>query len=220
MFFDNVDDVAKIASKSGTSIFVIPDNLPVTIKNAILLAPEQKSIITIDQIREVLKIINNKQQKDQFVIIRPADKLGDAAANAILKNLEEPVDKIHFVLITENISSILPTVLSRASIYFLKDDKKLDAGLSVDDKTKELAKRLLAAKASELVDLADEITKNKGGSRAYALNIVGAAIEILYKSYFLTSKAVFLNKLPKFLALYDAINRNGHIKLQILAHLC
>lgn len=220
MFFDNVDDVAKIASKSGTSIFVIPDNLPVTIKNAILLAPEQKSIITIDQIREVLKIINNKQQKDQFVIIRPADKLGDAAANAILKNLEEPVDKIHFVLITENISSILPTVLSRASIYFLKDDKKLDAGLSVDDKTKELAKRLLAAKASELVDLADVITKNKGGSRAYALNIVGAAIEILYKSYFLTSKAVFLNKLPKFLALYDAINRNGHIKLQILAHLC
>lgn len=220
MFFDNVDDVAKIASKSGTSIFVIPDNLPVTIKNAILLAPEQKSIITIDQIREVLKIINNKQQKDQFVIIRPADKLGDAAANAILKNLEEPVDKIHFVLITENISSILPTVLSRASIYFLKDDKKLDAGLSVDDKTKELAKRLLAAKASELVDLADEIAKNKGGSRAYALNIVGAAIEILYKSYFLTSKAVFLNKLPKFLALYDAINRNGHIKLQILAHLC
>ena len=220
MIASSIDDVAKIASKSGTSIFVIPDNLPVTIKNAILLAPEQKSIITIDQIREVLKIINNKQQKDQFVIIRPADKLGDAAANAILKNLEEPVDKIHFVLITENISSILPTVLSRASIYFLKDDKKLDAGLSVDDKSKELAKRLLAAKASELVDLADEIAKNKGGSRAYALNIVGAAIEILYKSYFLTSKAVFLNKLPKFLALYDAINRNGHIKLQILAHLC
>lgn len=220
MFFDKISDISRIASRTGTSIFVVPDSMPVSINNAIVLSPEQKSVITIEQIRDVLRIISNKQLSEQYIIIRPADKLGDAAANALLKNLEEPVDKVHFVLITEHASSLLPTVLSRASIYFLRDDRKLDSNLSIDEKTKELAKRLLVAKPFELVGIADEITRKKSGARAYSLDVVGVTIEILYKSYFLTSKKIFISKLPKFLALYDAINRNGHIKLQILANLC
>ena len=50
--------------------------------------------------------------------------------------------------------------------------------------------------------------------------MVGAAIEMLYKTYFLTEKEVFLAKLPKFLAAYDGIYRNGHVKLQLIANLC
>ena len=50
--------------------------------------------------------------------------------------------------------------------------------------------------------------------------MIGVAIEILYKSYFLTSKDIFVNKIPKFLAAYDGVSKNGHVKLQILANLC
>ena len=56
--------------------------------------------------------------------------------------------------------------------------------------------------------------------RAFALEVVGVAIEMLYKTYFITSKEVFLKKLPKFLAVYDGISQNGHVKLQIVANIC
>ena len=56
--------------------------------------------------------------------------------------------------------------------------------------------------------------------RAYALEVLGVAIEMLYKTYFLTSKDVFIKKLPQFLAAYEGISRNGHVKLQIVSNLC
>lgn len=220
MFFDEVSEIPAIAKKCGTSVFVIPDNADFCIKNAIVLSPEQKSVISIDQVREIFHIINNRQVDDQYIIIRPADKMSDAAYNAILKSLEEPIDKVHFVLVTENISKILPTVLSRASIYILRNKDCLSSEIRVDDKVKDLAKRLLVAKPAELVATIDDIARKKDGVREYSLSIVGASIEMLFKSYFLTSKAVFLAKLPKFLAAYEGISRNGHVKLQLLASLC
>ena len=33
-------------------------------------------------------------------------------------------------------------------------------------------------------------------------------------------KEIFLSKLPKFLELYENLEKNGHIKLQIVACLC
>ncbi|MBR2640903.1 hypothetical protein IKD49_00370 [Candidatus Saccharibacteria bacterium] len=220
MFFDNIGEVLNIAKRCSTAVFVVPDSISVDIKNAIILKPEQKSVITVEQIRDVLKTVSNKQIHDQFIIIRPADLMSDVAANAILKNLEEPVEKIHFLLITENVSRLLPTVLSRASIYFLRKNETLDSQLVVDDKIRDLAKRLLSAKPRELSEIVDEITRKKDGVRGYALSVIGVAIEILYKSYFLTSKDIFVNKIPKFLAAYDGVSKNGHVKLQILANLC
>ena len=78
----------------------------------------------------------------------------------------------------------------------------------------------MVAKPADLVGLAEEITKKKDGVRAYALGVLGTAIEMLYKTYFLTGKDVFVKKLPQFLAAYEGISRNGHIKLQIVSNLC
>ena len=79
---------------------------------------------------------------------------------------------------------------------------------------------MLAARSTEVLVIADEICKKKEGVRSFALDVIGAAIEMLYKTYFITSKDVFLAKLPKFLAAYDGILQNGHVKLQIVANLC
>ena len=75
------------------------------------------------------------------------------------------------------------------------------------------------AKPVDLPGIAEEITKKKEGARTRALAIVGTAIEMLYKSYYITGKEVFLKKLPKFLALYDGLYRNGHVKLHLVADL-
>ena len=218
MFFDNIDEIIEIASRCGTAIFVVPKSMPVEIEDALVLQPEEKTVITIEQVRNILSKLNTKQHKEQFILIRPAELLQPEAANALLKSLEEPKDKVHFVLVTDNPSQILPTILSRAAIYILKENN-WDA-IDANDKIKTLAKKLMVARGAELVDIAEEITKKKDGVRNYAMEILSVAIEMMYKTYFLTNKKVFLEKIPKFLRAYEGVARNGNVKLQIVANLC
>ncbi len=219
MWFDDLKQIPEIAKKSGTTIFVVPDEEKVEIPRAIVLKPEEKTTITIEQVRDTLEILGRKQLTDQFIVLRPAEKLGLEAANALLKNLEEPGEKVHFVLITSKPSQLLPTILSRAMIYFWLPGQKLKLDVIVDEKTKILAKELMTAGPNELVAIADKMAKVKTKKREQALVVLGAAIEMLYKSYFLTGKTIFIEKLPKFLAAYENISKNGHIKLQIVANL-
>ena len=76
------------------------------------------------------------------------------------------------------------------------------------------------AKPADLVLIAEEIAKKKDNVRAWALEILGIAIEMLYKTYLINGKDVFLMKLPKFLVAYENISRNGHVKLHLVADLC
>lgn len=220
MFFESPSEIPSIASKTSTAVFVMPAGTTVPLKTPILLEPEGKTTITIEQVRDVMARISNRQTEDVYVVIRPADAMGEPAANALLKSLEEPRDKVHFVLVTDSPSRILPTILSRAAIYMLRDTGSVDGNIQASDKDKALAKKLLVAKGSELVEVAEEICKKKDGVRDKALTILGIAIEMLYKSYFLTGKEVFVAKLPKFLQAYENISKNGHVKLQIVSNLC
>lgn len=220
MFFDDVSEIKDIAKKCGTAVFVVPRDVLISIPQALVVQPDGKTVVTIEQVRELTIHLKVKQFDDLFVVIRPADALQPEAANALLKNLEEPTEKIHFVLITDSPSLLLPTILSRAAIYILREKIVAHNDINANEQAKNLAKRLLVARGSDLVTVAEEITRKKDGSRRYALEVIGVAIEMLYKTYFITEKKIFLEKLPKFLAAYDAISRNGNAKLQIVANLC
>lgn len=220
MFFDSTDEIVKIAKNCGTAIFVMPSDIEFNIKNAIILKPEEKSVITIEQVREAISKLSTKQISDQYIIIRPADLMNEQSANAMLKNLEEPGDKVHFVMITEQPSKLLATIVSRANVYFLRQDFDLKKISTTDEKKKNLAKRLIAAKPSDLYTLAQEITSKKDQVRSSTLDILAIAIEMLYKTYFLSNKDVFLKKIPKFLKAYESISKNGNIKLHLVADLC
>ena len=219
MFFDSVNEIEKIALKNGCSVFVLPDREKIEIKNAIVLKPEDKTTITIEQVKEILGKLSVKQTSDLFVLIRPADVLGEEAANALLKNLEEPKQRVHFVLITEEPSRLLATILSRSAVYFLRLNRDDEEEIHADKKLVDLAKKLVVAKPQELISLAEELTKKKDGAREYVLMVLATAIEILYKSYYKTGKKVFLTKLPRFLKTYENIEKNGHIKLHLIADL-
>ncbi len=212
-------DIPEIAGRAGGSIFIVPDNAKVEIKNAFILKPTTKTTITIDQVREVLEQLTVKQTRKQFILIRPADKLGEEAENAILKNLEEPSDNIHFVLVTNKPSKLLPTILSRAALYILKKNEGSITEINADEKTINLAKKLLAAKPADYPKIAEELTAKKEGVRDYVLDILGVAIEMCYKSYFKTNNQKFLAKIPKFITAYENIAKNGHIKLHLVADL-
>ncbi len=50
-------------------------------------------------------------------ILIDADRMNDAAANTLLKTLEEPPPWAILILITSNAAALLPTILSRCQIY-------------------------------------------------------------------------------------------------------
>ena len=81
------------------------------------IGPEQKSrIIGIDAVREkFLPWISEKSFLGgwKIGIVRFADRLGEEAANAILKTLEEPPENTLFMLLCDNPDALLPTISSR-----------------------------------------------------------------------------------------------------------
>ncbi len=90
--------------KAGTH----PDLIEVT--------PEQKGkAIKVDQVRGINDFIAQTAQQGgrKVVLLYPADALNVNAANALLKNLEEPSGHSNFILISNQPSRILPTIRSR-----------------------------------------------------------------------------------------------------------
>lgn len=219
MFFEDSTDIQRLAQQSGCSIFVLPDDIPIDFKHDFLLTPEDTTTITIDQVRNLAKHLIVKNPTHRFIIIRPADALSEDASNALLKNLEEPKDNYHFLLITKNPSALLPTILSRSALYILKVQPDFNTISTPDFKIKILAKQLITASPQQLISLAEQISKIKINSRGYTLNVLSSAIEILYKSYCKTKNPIFLQKLPKFISTYENIAQNGHIKLHLIADL-
>lgn len=49
------------------------------------------------------------------VIIDGIDKIHEEGQNALLKTIEEPSQGVHFILISSNLSAVLPTILSRCT---------------------------------------------------------------------------------------------------------
>jgi DNA polymerase III subunit delta' len=71
--------------------------------------------IKIDQVRELQRQLRFRPMEGgrRACIIDSADRLNEAAANALLKTLEEPPAETHLFLITARPHYLLPTILSR-----------------------------------------------------------------------------------------------------------
>ena len=74
-----------------------------------------KNYITIDQIRNLESFVyfSSLNNFPKFIIIDSADDLNLNSANGLLKILEEPTNNTFFILISHQISSLLPTIRSR-----------------------------------------------------------------------------------------------------------
>jgi DNA polymerase III subunit delta' len=81
-----------------------------------VIQPEEKSTaIKIDQIRELVTTLGQTSLQGGYkiVIIEPADYMNVAAANALLKTLEEPSGRTLFILLTSMPTVIPATIRSR-----------------------------------------------------------------------------------------------------------
>lgn len=66
-------------------------------------------------IRDLHDTTRAKSMQPQVVIIHHVDRMTEQSQGAFLKLLEEPRDNLHFVLLSEHTSNLLPTILSRVA---------------------------------------------------------------------------------------------------------
>ncbi len=224
MFIDSLSALPALAETTNFSIFAVEKTeVEPLLERAwklrnFTLSPDPKTgKISIEMVRDFAALTDTKDQKDRFFIVFSAETMTPAAQNAFLKNLEEPSPRHHFVLITKTPSALLETVLSRAQIFYLKTPGTLEQPVAADEKIKTLAKTLITADPKTLISLANDLAKHKDNPRAFALDVVGTAIELTYKTYFSSGEPKFLKKLKNLLTLYDNLAKNGHVKLHIVA---
>jgi len=125
----NIDDVAQVTSCGicKSCIQAASDNHP-----DIIRITHEKASIGIDDIR--IQLNNDIQIKPysspyKIYIIDEAEKLTEQAQNALLKTIEEPPQYGIILLLTNNLNSLLPTILSRCVTLHLKP---IDSELIVD----------------------------------------------------------------------------------------
>ena len=89
---------------------------------------EGKKIISVDQIREIIKEANElpTESEKRVFVIDEADKMNSEAQNSILKTLEEPPEYVVIILIVTNESKMLETIKSRCNIIKFDTLKELE----------------------------------------------------------------------------------------------
>lgn len=97
-----------------------PAVLVIDLEHTLVSKKEKRSEIPIEDIRELRRRLGFAGDPGQWrvVIINQAEHMSSEAANAFLKLLEEPGERILFFLIAENREALLPTVRSRTQEIF------------------------------------------------------------------------------------------------------
>ena len=121
-------------------------------------SPETQDI-SIDQVRTLVlarAAFAPLEGRAKVFIVRRAEELSISAANALLKTLEEPGARTHFMLLSATADALLPTIRSRT--------QRVRFGALPDPVVSEL----LVATGMDR-SLADETARLSGGSMATAL---------------------------------------------------
>ena len=128
-----------------------------------------KTVVTVDEIRRVNRFLSMTSHDGGYrvVIVDPADDMNINAANALLKNLEEPPSRTVFILISHSPGGLLPTIRSRCQTVRFSPlgNDDLVAALSTFDvqpPADEAARQALAERAGGSVRMAILLTQYGG----------------------------------------------------------
>ncbi|WP_022942688.1 DNA polymerase III subunit delta' [Psychromonas hadalis] len=108
-----------------------------------LLQSENNKAIGIEQVRSLINTLNERPHlgDNKVVVIKDVQLLSTAAANALLKTLEEPQGNSYLILLSRTHHQLMPTLYSRVQHTHLHspNDKQLTSwleqqGVAVTDK--------------------------------------------------------------------------------------
>lgn len=115
----------------------------------VLACEEGKKNISVESAREFIHSLSMSSFLDSYKIglVKGAESLSEAAANALLKTIEEPRDKVVIILLTTNLESLPATIISRAQVlnfYPVQTDQIYDYLLEHYGVSRSVAKNLAA----------------------------------------------------------------------------
>ncbi len=186
-----------------------------------LYQPEGKvSLHNIASMRSMIELVHLApfEAGAKFFVISDADRMQPAAANALLKTLEEPDSNSYIILVTSKEEEILPTILSRTvKLNFLAIEKvDMVALLQRWGKTKSEAHRisLLAhgsiERASEIASFVDTEEKTR------------LLLDLLSRKelYSYLELAKYLDKISSFFNLPETKSLKKHKEIELfLSHI-
>lgn len=137
------------------------------------LVEPQGQLIKTDTIRQLTREFSQSsfEGQAQVFIIRDADKMHVNAANSLLKFIEEPQSQIYIFLLTADDSRILPTIKSRAQLFYFPKNRSyledllqregllLSQAKVLADFAKDEAQALHLAKDNKALDLINAVER-------------------------------------------------------------
>ena len=119
------------------------------------------TFVVVDQVEEMMKeaFTSPFEAERKVIVLTEADRMNEPAANKLLKTLEEPPARTHFLLLSEAPDELLPTVRSRCQRidFAALSDADVTAALvssGVDAETAATAARLASGRLDRAWSLA------------------------------------------------------------------
>ncbi|MBR2890798.1 MAG: hypothetical protein IKC22_00185 [Bacilli bacterium] len=161
--------------------------------NVILIEPIQNNIRK-DQINSLIKEghMTSLTDKSRIFIINGAEKMNRAAANSLLKFLEEPTPNNYLILLTENSNMLLETITSRAQLIRFKPINKEQLANTLHDEGIEKDVSYILSELFGSYEAAKESLKEGTIINSYDMfkKIINAMIskKDIYIEYYLNKK--------------------------------
>lgn len=158
--------ISKIAGKSSDAIFLEkikskshPDVIVVEPETEEKKGKTREKDISIFQIREMKERLKffPYELGCKFCIIKKANRLTSEAANSLLKFLEEPQANTFFILLSDNLDSILPTIVSRSAVLRFAQAELPEW----NEEHRQDLRQIFAQEIFERFDFAEIKSKNK-----------------------------------------------------------
>jgi len=181
----------------------------------------------VDDVRELQEVVAFAPARDRYkvLIIDEAHMLSKQAANALLKTLEEPPERVVFVLATTEVQKLLPTILSRCQVYEFRRVAPREVaahlrtvckteGIEVDDAVLDRIARAGEGSVRDALTLLERVVAFAGNQVAEsdALTVLGAVrAERLAEML----AALARRDAPGMLTVLDALLGEGHDLLHV-----
>ncbi len=146
-----------------------------------------QGVISVNEADEIIRKLSFKSYGAEYktMIIWLPEMMNEAAANKILKILEEPLGKTLFVLVSERSEKLLPTIISRTQRVDIpsvevSDLERYAVANGVDEPTR--VRSLARAAAGDVIELRELISGEKASQRSENFEMFTALMRLSYNN--------------------------------------
>ncbi len=157
----------------------------------------------IDDVRELNNFTKLKISEETIIVVKDFDKANEETQNAFLKALEEPQEKLKYVLTVQNIDRVLQTIVSRCEVV---DVYSMPNVVSSEDREK--TEKFTNLPVGEKLKITSKINKREEAVE-FVKNLILVNHEIFLKNPEMMN---FLGNANKTLMNLEA---NGNVQLQL-----